>query len=92
MKSIVAGQRAVSALEFTELALGVDVELFAGVPGESEIGRAARLDAARDILADLDQEDPQAAEFARALLMMAPVPMRFGRRSGRRPVWSAVAA
>ncbi|WP_338683404.1 hypothetical protein QD712_22125 [Streptomyces acidiscabies] len=54
MKCIVAGQRAVTAAEFAELALGTPVELWLGVEGESEVERAARLDAARDILSDPD--------------------------------------
>jgi hypothetical protein len=50
MKCIVAGQEAVSTAEFAELALGTPVELWLGVEGESDEERAARLDAARDIL------------------------------------------
>ncbi|MFJ9104833.1 hypothetical protein ACIRJM_40960 [Streptomyces sp. NPDC102405] len=52
MKYIVAGHQAVSEAEFAELALGTPAELWLGVDGESEMERAARLDAARDILAD----------------------------------------
>ncbi|MEU8979038.1 hypothetical protein [Streptomyces sp. NPDC048309] len=52
MKYIVAGHQAVSDAEFAELALGTPVELWLGVEGESDEERAARLDAARDILAD----------------------------------------
>ncbi|MFF4275885.1 hypothetical protein [Streptomyces sp. NPDC001536] len=52
MKYIVAGHQALSDAEFAELALGTPVELWLGVEGESEEERAARLDAARDILAD----------------------------------------
>jgi hypothetical protein len=52
MKYIVAGHQAVTATEFAELALGTPVELWLGVEGESDEERAARLDAARDILAD----------------------------------------
>lgn len=48
----VGGHRAVSSIDFVELALGTPVELWLGVEGESEEERAARLDAARDILAD----------------------------------------
>ncbi|MFJ5922552.1 hypothetical protein ACIQF6_08055 [Kitasatospora sp. NPDC092948] len=50
MKSIVAGQHAANAEEFAELALGVDSELFAGVPGESPIERKARRDVALAVL------------------------------------------
>ncbi|MFF4044954.1 hypothetical protein [Streptomyces sp. NPDC001816] len=52
MKCMVAGREAVTAAEFAELALGTPVELWLGVDGESDEERAARLDAARDILAD----------------------------------------
>ncbi|MGW1287772.1 hypothetical protein ACWD4N_29790 [Streptomyces sp. NPDC002586] len=52
MKYIVAGHQAVTAAEFAELALGTPVELWLGVEGEGDEERAARLDAARDILAD----------------------------------------
>ncbi|MFD5227010.1 hypothetical protein ACFWJ5_00420 [Streptomyces qaidamensis] len=54
MRTFVAGQEAHGDLEFAELALGIDVDLFRG-PLESETDgeRAARQDAARDILADL---------------------------------------
>ncbi|MFF4573658.1 hypothetical protein [Streptomyces sp. NPDC001410] len=54
MKCIVAGHQAVTEAEFAELALGTPVELWLGVEGESDEERAARLDAARDILADPD--------------------------------------
>ncbi|MFJ2196007.1 hypothetical protein [Streptomyces violaceusniger] len=52
MKCIVAGREAATAAEFAELALGTPVELWLGVEGETDEERAARLDAARDILAD----------------------------------------
>ncbi|SPE48296.1 hypothetical protein SNS2_0381 [Streptomyces netropsis] len=52
MKTYVGGQRAASAAEFIELALGTPLELWLGEPGESAEERAARLDAARDILTD----------------------------------------
>ncbi|MFF4484998.1 hypothetical protein ACFY0F_00655 [Streptomyces sp. NPDC001544] len=52
MKYIVAGHEAVTAAEFAELALGTPVELWLGVEGETAEERAARLDAARDILSD----------------------------------------
>ncbi|MFF4821220.1 hypothetical protein ACFY2K_42330 [Kitasatospora sp. NPDC001309] len=65
--------------EFAELALGVDSEftrLFTGVPGESEVEREARTDAAADIVADLRRADPVLAAYAERLLSMAPVPLR----------------
>ncbi|MFE2721333.1 hypothetical protein [Kitasatospora sp. NPDC059327] len=68
MKLIVAGQDALSLTEFAELAFGIDAELFTGTDDESPIDRLARLDAARDILRDLD---PQAARFASALMRTA---------------------
>nr|WP_026179240.1 hypothetical protein [Streptomyces hokutonensis] len=52
MRTFVAGHEALTAHEFAELALGTPVELWLGVDGESEEERAAREDAARDILAD----------------------------------------
>lgn len=55
MKSFIGGQQAVNAVEFAELALGTPPELWLGVEGESDEERAARLDAARDILT----EDPE---------------------------------
>ncbi|MFF2043885.1 hypothetical protein ACFVVX_26035 [Kitasatospora sp. NPDC058170] len=76
MRLIIAGQTAADDDEFAELALGVDEQLFAGMPGEDEIERAARLDAARSMLADLRREDPELAVFAERLLRSAPVPLR----------------
>ncbi|MFF4228003.1 hypothetical protein [Streptomyces sp. NPDC001820] len=52
MRTYVGRQQAVSADDFVELALGTPLELWLGVEGETEEERAARLDAARDILAD----------------------------------------
>ncbi|MFC8271647.1 hypothetical protein ACFUJR_03705 [Streptomyces sp. NPDC057271] len=52
MRMYIGGQEAVSSTDFVELALGTPLELWLGVEGESEEERAARLDAARDILAD----------------------------------------
>ncbi|MFJ9007000.1 hypothetical protein [Streptomyces canus] len=52
MRTYIGHQQAVSAEDFAELALGTPVELWLGVDGESDEERAARLDAARDILAD----------------------------------------
>ncbi|MCB5177793.1 hypothetical protein [Streptomyces antimicrobicus] len=51
-RTYIGGQEAVSADDFVELALGTPIELWLGVEGESEEERAARLDAARDILAE----------------------------------------
>ncbi|WP_030667964.1 hypothetical protein [Streptomyces cellulosae] len=52
MRAYIGRQQAVSAEDFAELALGTPVELWLGVEGETDEERAARLDAARDILAD----------------------------------------
>ncbi|MDY0809903.1 hypothetical protein [Kitasatospora purpeofusca] len=95
MKSIVAGQRATSALEFTELALGVDNDpfgsLFGGVAGESVTECLARTDVAREVLAELWESDPESAEIAAELLRTAPVPLVRPRTAARR-LRSGVAA
>ncbi|PBC72155.1 hypothetical protein BX265_6776 [Streptomyces sp. TLI_235] len=91
MKSIVAGQYAADSEEFAELALGVDSELFADVVGESVIERAARMDVAAAVLADLRREDPELAAYAEALMATAPVPIR-SRRIVRRTAGLEVAA
>lgn len=52
MKSFIGGHQAVNAVEFAELALGTPPELWLGVEGETDEERAARVDAARDILTD----------------------------------------
>ncbi|MGW4085700.1 hypothetical protein ACWEGS_22020 [Streptomyces sp. NPDC004822] len=52
MRTYVGHQQALSAEDFVELALGTPVELWLGAEGETDEERAARLDAARDILAD----------------------------------------
>ncbi|WP_404869161.1 hypothetical protein ACI1MP_20015 [Kitasatospora griseola] len=56
MELIVAGQTALGAEELKELALGVgvDPDLFAGVPGESADEERARLDVAREVERELD--------------------------------------
>lgn len=52
MRTYVGRQQAVSVDDFVELALGTPVELWLGAEGETDEERVARLDAARDILAD----------------------------------------
>lgn len=52
MRTYIGTHEALSTDEFIELALGTPIELWLGVEGESVEERAARLDAARDILAD----------------------------------------
>lgn len=98
MKNIVAGHVAVTATEFVELALGTPLDLWLGVEGESEMERAARLDAARDILAaypelpdDVSRVAAQAiAAFAPELFNVVPLVRRTGR--GRPRGGKAVAA
>lgn len=82
MRTYVGGHRAVSDTDFVELALGTPVELWLGVEGETEMERAARLAAARDILADHpdlpDRVSQVAAEaieaYAPELLNVVPLP------------------
>ncbi|MHC0431482.1 hypothetical protein ACX6XY_14990 [Streptomyces sp. O3] len=52
MHASIGGHQAVSDTDFLELALGTPLELWLGVKGENEQERAARLAAARDILAE----------------------------------------
>jgi len=84
----VAGHMAANTEEFVELALGTPVELWLGVEGESEMERAARMDAARDILSDNpdfpDRVSRVAAEmieaFAPELFNVVSLPRPVGRR------------
>ncbi|MFJ9869546.1 hypothetical protein [Streptomyces sp. NPDC101165] len=65
MRTFVAGQEAYGDLEFVELALGIDIDLFRGpLDPETVDERAAREDAARDILADLHREAEDGEEIA----------------------------
>ncbi|MGW0794021.1 hypothetical protein [Streptomyces sp. NPDC002692] len=73
MRNIVAGHEAVTPAEFAELAFGIDLELFAGPATESDSDRMARLDVAREILAELRESDPQAAAYAAYLLRTSPL-------------------
>ncbi|MFF8917221.1 hypothetical protein ACF08M_28880 [Streptomyces sp. NPDC015032] len=82
MKNIVAGREPVTPTEFIELALGIDVQLFAGPATESATERAARLDVAREVLAELRESDPEAAAYAESLLRTLPLKRR---PDGRRP-------
>ncbi|TQJ54675.1 hypothetical protein [Streptomyces sp. SLBN-115] len=52
MRTYIGHQQAISVEDFAELALGTPVELWLGVEGETDEERAAREDAARDILGD----------------------------------------
>jgi hypothetical protein len=98
MRTFIGGHQVVSDTDFIELALGTPVELWLGVEGESEMERAARLDAARDILADNpnlpDDVSRVAAEaieaFAPELFNVIPLPEPKAAR--RRPRRNGVAA
>ncbi|SEG64398.1 hypothetical protein SAMN05216223_107256 [Actinacidiphila yanglinensis] len=79
--------RADSTVDFLELALGTPLDLWLGEEGETGEERAARLAAARDILADdptlFDRTTALAAEtIGRTrpeLLALAPVPRPIAR-------------
>ncbi|WP_405700496.1 hypothetical protein [Streptomyces sp. NBC_00069] len=101
MRTYIGSREAVSVNEFIELALGTPLELWIGVEGESEEERAARLDAARDILAEYpglpDDVSRVAAQVIEAnapeLFNIAPLMRRpSGRRSAARPGRKGVAA
>ncbi|MEU4968485.1 hypothetical protein [Streptomyces smyrnaeus] len=64
MRSFIAGHEGVNENDALELALGTPLELWLGVDGESAEERAARLDAARDILA----EEPELYDRVTALV------------------------
>ncbi|MFF1919207.1 hypothetical protein ACFVW8_01330 [Streptomyces sp. NPDC058221] len=89
MKHIAAGREPVTATEFIELALGIDLELFTGSATESAMERAARLDVAQEVLSDLWESDPETAAYAASLLRTLPLKTqangRRPRRTGRRP-------
>ncbi|MEW2076772.1 hypothetical protein AB0941_24555 [Streptomyces sp. NPDC013433] len=88
MRTYVGGHQAVSVNDFIELALGTPVELWLGEEGETSEERAARLDAARDILAD-NPELPDDVTRIAAEVIEAYAPELFNvvpltRPSGRR--------
>jgi hypothetical protein len=65
MRTYVAGQEAHGDLEFAELALGIDVELFRGpLKPETVKERRARKDVAREILRDLREMGEAGDEVA----------------------------
>ncbi|WP_405931022.1 hypothetical protein [Streptomyces sp. NBC_00827] len=73
MHAYIGGHQAVNDTDFVELALGTPLELWLGVDGESDEERAARLDAARDILADnLTLPDRVSRVAAEAIETYAP--------------------
>ncbi|MBZ4322474.1 hypothetical protein [Streptomyces huiliensis] len=94
MRIFVDGHEAVTIEEFIELALGTPPQLWLGVEGETSEERAARLAAARDILA----EDPQMVdrishvaaraieEHAPSLFNILPFPAAAGGPRDRRAV------
>ncbi|MFE0249337.1 hypothetical protein ACFWZ0_33690 [[Kitasatospora] papulosa] len=73
MRMYIGGHQVVSDTDFVELALGTPLDLWLGVEGESEMERAARLDAARGILADNpDLPDRVSQAAAEAIEQFAP--------------------
>ncbi|MDW6061358.1 hypothetical protein SAZ11_29415 [Streptomyces sp. FXJ1.4098] len=60
MKSFIGHHEVATDTDYLELALGTPLELWLGEEGESDQERAARLDAARDIIAD----DPELIDRA----------------------------
>jgi len=64
MKPFIPGHEVVTENDALELALGTPLDLWLGVDGESAEERAARLDAARDILA----EEPELYDRVTALI------------------------
>jgi hypothetical protein len=88
MRTYIGGHQAVSVDDFIELALGTPPELWLGEEGETEEERAARLDAARDILADNPELPDDVARIA-AEVIEAHAPELFNvvplaRPAGRR--------
>ncbi|MET9910370.1 hypothetical protein ABZZ74_26800 [Streptomyces sp. NPDC006476] len=88
MRTYIGGHQAVSVNDFIELALGTPPELWLGVEGETSEERAARLDAARDILADNPELPDDVARVA-AEVIEAHAPELFNvfplvRPAGRR--------
>ncbi|MFJ6784634.1 hypothetical protein [Streptomyces yangpuensis] len=85
MRTYIGGQEAVNVNEFIELALGTPLELWLGVEGESEEERGARLDAARDILAEFPDLPDDVSRVA-AQVIEANAPELFNIAPlGRRP-------
>ena len=99
MYDFVGPHRATTPADFLELALGTPPELWLGEDGESSEERAARLAAARDILADdpdlVDRTTALAVEVIGRtmpeLLALAPA-ARTCTTAGRRLRRGAVAA
>ncbi|MGW7610312.1 hypothetical protein ACWGKW_24135 [Streptomyces sp. NPDC054766] len=95
MRTYIGRQQAISPEDFAELALGTPVELWLGVEGESDEERAARLDAACDILADNPNLPDDLIRIAAQVIEENPdlfnvIPL--ARPAGRRPVRKGAAA
>jgi hypothetical protein len=95
MRTYIGRQQAISAEDFAELALGTPIELWLGVEGESDEERAAREDAARDILADTPSLPDDLIRMAAQVIEENPdlfdvIPLN--RTSRRRTVRKGVAA
>ena len=101
MKTYIGRHAAHGTADFLELALGTPVALWLGEENETDEERAARLDAARDILADdpgmVDRTVRLAVETIGTtmpdLLRLAPAtPAVPAARRSRRPLGMGVAA
>ncbi|MFH9553289.1 hypothetical protein [Streptomyces sp. NPDC017435] len=95
MRSYIGGHQAVTFDDFAELALGTPVELWLGVEGETDEERAAREDAARDILAEYPELPDDLVRIAAGIVETHPelfdiVPL--ARPSRRRTARKGVAA
>ncbi|MFF7882898.1 hypothetical protein ACH40F_19635 [Streptomyces sp. NPDC020794] len=96
MRTYIGRQQAISPEDFTELALGTPVELWLGAEGETDEERAAREDAARDILAESPNLPDDLIRMAAVVIEENPdlfdvIPLtRPARR--RRPARKGVAA
>ncbi|MET7347721.1 hypothetical protein [Streptomyces mirabilis] len=96
MRTYIGCQQAISPEDFAELALGTPVELWLGVEGETDEERAAREDAARDILAESPNLPDDLIRMAAVVIEENPglfdvIPLtRPARR--RRPARKGVAA
>lgn len=64
MRTYVGHHEAWDDFEFEELAYGIDRDLFLGTPDETPAQAIARLDAQRDILADLREQGENGDEIA----------------------------
>ena len=84
-KSFIAGHEVVNEDDALELALGTPLELWLGAADESAEERAARLAAARDILA----EEPELCDRVAALIGEALLHVVTAQPSARSAVCSA---